>query len=724
MKKLVKQKNVLTEKEVRFMRAKMRRLLSVVMAVIMVVSLDIFPAGAAEESVKVPALSSSTKSSITLKTEKDYVYGIQMAKQEKGKEAVWIWAEAAQYDKTAGTVCFSGLKAGTSYTVGRKAADSKSTEVLTQVYKTKEAKAAEQPKVEEKVQTGTMEKKVPAKDTKETVSSEKPEKIKTPEQKVTEETKKNETTEQKTAEKIDTPKQNVPENQKNTDPQKANTEEKGKADTPKEDPKNNKEGSDVIPAPEAPVLKEKTDTTVKLEVKEGLEYARCEGEEKTWVWNTTGIFEQLQPNTKYTFAARVKATETTAASPASVVLEVVTLKPAAEAPAAPAVEARTDTMIRLKKTEDVEYRLNDGSEKIVWTDQPEFTGLLPGTSYEFLARVKYQAEDTMPSKESKISITTLKSAAAAPSEPAIAERTETKITLKGSEGQEYAMLKDGAPGNWQESPVFSGLKPDTRYEFVTRMAYDPDTAMESLVSGKANTKTVMSFDGTSVKGVEKGKTYETGNTLKMEAVGKGLDNKKPQTADTRWVPSGWDWGSKSGTWEKSPYTSELKLTKTGNYLLEVTFSLEEYKEDGWYPMNRTETIEVTFKVVAPTVYEIKASAGTNGKISPSGTVKVDKGDDREFKFTPNTGYKVDKVTVDGKKVTVSNNKYRFKDVKADHTISVTFVKTSTTNTKTTSKTTPKTGDTTNVLILWGLMLGALLVGVGCTAALKKEKKNR
>ena len=82
------------------------------------------------------------------------------------------------------------------------------------------------------------------------------------------------------------------------------------------------------------------------------------------------------------------------------------------------------------------------------------------------------------------------------------------------------------------------------------------------------------------------------------------------------------------------------------------------------------TIAVTF---APKELAISASAGTGGSISPSGTVKVKYGEDKSFTITPNEGYDIQSVTVDGQnkgKIT----SYTFEDVKEAHSISASFVK--------------------------------------------------
>ncbi len=82
------------------------------------------------------------------------------------------------------------------------------------------------------------------------------------------------------------------------------------------------------------------------------------------------------------------------------------------------------------------------------------------------------------------------------------------------------------------------------------------------------------------------------------------------------------------------------------------------------------TISASFKTVG--TYTITATAGEGGSISPSGAVSVPVDGSQIFIISYNTGYKVDKVLVDGTEVSLSNNTYTFSEVQVDHTISVTF----------------------------------------------------
>lgn len=78
-------------------------------------------------------------------------------------------------------------------------------------------------------------------------------------------------------------------------------------------------------------------------------------------------------------------------------------------------------------------------------------------------------------------------------------------------------------------------------------------------------------------------------------------------------------------------------------------------------------------VIYSPCYTIKASAGANGSISPAGWCSVVENGSQTFTFTPDKGYTVAKVLVDGKSVGAVKS-YTFKNVTKDHTIEVIFMK--------------------------------------------------
>jgi len=75
-------------------------------------------------------------------------------------------------------------------------------------------------------------------------------------------------------------------------------------------------------------------------------------------------------------------------------------------------------------------------------------------------------------------------------------------------------------------------------------------------------------------------------------------------------------------------------------------------------------------------YTIKAKAGEGGTISPSGSVAVKYNETATFTITPDSGYKIDKIIVDNTPITLAEQVYKFKNVKDNHTIEVTFTRTS------------------------------------------------
>lgn len=72
-------------------------------------------------------------------------------------------------------------------------------------------------------------------------------------------------------------------------------------------------------------------------------------------------------------------------------------------------------------------------------------------------------------------------------------------------------------------------------------------------------------------------------------------------------------------------------------------------------------------------YTIKATAGTGGSISPSGNVSVREGRDQTFTITPDKGYAVSNVKIDGKSIGAVKS-YTFENVSRTHTIEVIFMK--------------------------------------------------
>ena len=103
----------------------------------------------------------------------------------------------------------------------------------------------------------------------------------------------------------------------------------------------------------------------------------------------------------------------------------------------------------------------------------------------------------------------------------------------------------------------------------------------------------------------------------------------------------------------------------------------------------TATRDVYVDDAAAVTYNITATAGANGTISPSGVTAVTVGTDQVYTITPDSGYKVESITIDSNPPylpTSGVNTYTFTDVRSTHTIAATFVAL------------PVTGDTTAPVI--------------------------
>ena len=115
-----------------------------------------------------------------------------------------------------------------------------------------------------------------------------------------------------------------------------------------------------------------------------------------------------------------------------------------------------------------------------------------------------------------------------------------------------------------------------------------------------------------------------------------------------------------------------------------------YSFDGWYTKKNGGTRITTDTVFSANTtvyahwtytgggsgysyYTIKATAGAGGSISPSGNVSVREGRDQTFTITPDKGYAVANVKIDGKSIGAVKS-YTFENVRRTHTIEVIFMK--------------------------------------------------
>ena len=343
----------------------------------------------------------------------------------------------------------------------------------------------------------------------------------------------------------------------------------------------------------------------------------------------------------------------------------------------------------------------------------EFSGLKAGTEYVFGRALVLEPTDVL-----KVSVSTDKEVVLETEKETVKEsETETeKETVEDTESETEIAMD-------QVELVEELLNQDQ----VTFMAIHKDlvenntaalTTVNAFTNADVKTIQVVDFDESKITGVAEGVTYTAGTHLTATAVGAGMDITNPELNEERWVPRSWDWGQESFTdWNKPGYSTTFTLVNVGTYRITVNFEREVYTEFGWRSSGVIQSKSVRFEVTdAPiTEYTITASSESNGEISPSGNIKVEKGQNYTFTFKPDAGCKVSKLYVDGYERSVYNNQYTFTTVDANHTIHVTFEKTYKLDT-------PKTSDLTQVVPAMTLMFGSGSVMAGMIFGKRKDEE--
>ena len=111
-------------------------------------------------------------------------------------------------------------------------------------------------------------------------------------------------------------------------------------------------------------------------------------------------------------------------------------------------------------------------------------------------------------------------------------------------------------------------------------------------------------------------------------------------------------------------------------------------------------------------YTIEATAGAGGSISPSGNVSVREGGDQTFTITPDKGYAVSNVKIDGKSIGAVKS-YTFENVRRTHTIEVIFVK---------GTASASTGDSSNLPLWCALLLASTITLAGAVHYKRKRAR--
>ncbi len=311
---------------------------------------------------------------------------------------------------------------------------------------------------------------------------------------------------------------------------------------------------------------------------------------------------------------------------------------------------------------------------------------------------------------------------AAPSTPVIVSVSADSITLQpivGETAVEYS--KDNT--KWQSETTFSGLTAATSYTFYARYqengfykdpspqsdgsdpaytAYTaPDTNEGYFIDYAAETITVS--DGYEVNTdsgfgtgtvVTSGSTVTPGQTFHVRKAAsgdipasEGTEFTIPARPDAPAAPTvksktsgsvtlevilGAQYSMDGGaTWQDSPEFTGLSASTA--YRFVARYGATESRFASLASAELNVTTNAALSGGGYTYYTIKATAGVNGAISPSGSVSVREGRNQTFTITPNTGYAISNVKIDGKSVGAVKS-YTFENVKGNHTIEAIFMK--------------------------------------------------
>ena len=196
------------------------------------------------------------------------------------------------------------------------------------------------------------------------------------------------------------------------------------------------------------------------------------------------------------------------------------------------------------------------------------------------------------------------------------------------------------------------------------------------------------------------KITTSGKTLKDAALTTKGSTLNPSDGKLEWVD---DKGNvlPDSTRIKANTTYRWRFTPTGANYATLTGKIELYHESssgggGWYD----------------SYYTIEATAGTGGSISPSGNISVREGADQTFTITPDKGYAVANVKIDGESIGAVKS-YTFENVSKAHTIEVIFVK---------GTASASTGDSSNLLLWSALLLASTLTLAGAVHYKRKRAR--
>lgn len=222
----------------------------------------------------------------------------------------------------------------------------------------------------------------------------------------------------------------------------------------------------------APVLVKRTDTSITVDTKDGLEYSIDNGS----TWQLDGEFTGLTAGTRYEIVARRENDTDTVSGPLIVATKTVQGSPSEP----PMLISKTDTTITVEADPDMEYSIDGGS---TWQKDGTFTGLSEGTEYEIISRFTETDDSAASAPSEPLVVTTKTYPTAEIVPPNILSVSVTSISVEPETDQEYAVYTaedDTFVQGWYTDGEFNGLTGDTKYKVVTRICETEDTVASDI----------------------------------------------------------------------------------------------------------------------------------------------------------------------------------------------------------------------------------------------------
>ena len=198
------------------------------------------------------------------------------------------------------------------------------------------------------------------------------------------------------------------------------------------------------------------------------------------------------------------------------------------------------------------------------------------------------------------------------------------------------------------------------------------------------------------------KITTSGKTLKDAALTTNGSTLNPNDGELEWVD---DKGNvlPDSTRVKANTTYKWRFTPTDTNYTTLTGEIELYRKSSSSGGGSSSGYSY---------YTIQATTGTGGSITPSGNVSVREGQDQTFTITPDKGYAVANVKIDGKSIGAVKS-YTFENVRSTHTIEVIFVK---------GIASASTGDSSNLPLWSALLLASTLALAGAVHYKRKRAR--